>query len=158
MTYQIRLSSINHLKPYDSSLYFTRDSAPCGRRSPFSLRLLPDTAGRVVGIPLHIEHIIPLAAGGTSNEDNLWLACSVCNNYKSVQTHAFDAQTDTQISLFNPRTQLWMDHFAWSNDGIEIIGLTSVGRVTVQALKLNQPFMLRVRRRWVRVGWHPPKD
>ena len=38
----------------------------------------------VVGIPLHIEHIIPLAANGTSDESNLWLACSVCNNYKGT--------------------------------------------------------------------------
>jgi 5-methylcytosine-specific restriction endonuclease McrA len=28
------------------------------------------TQQAVIGIPLHIEHIIPLAAGGSSNEDN----------------------------------------------------------------------------------------
>jgi 5-methylcytosine-specific restriction endonuclease McrA len=32
------------------------------------------TQQAVIGIPLHIEHIIPLAAGGTSEENNLWLA------------------------------------------------------------------------------------
>jgi 5-methylcytosine-specific restriction endonuclease McrA len=32
------------------------------------------TQQRIVGIPLHIEHIIPLAAGGDSDENNLWLA------------------------------------------------------------------------------------
>jgi hypothetical protein len=41
---------------------------------------------------------------------------------------------------------------------IEHIGLTAVGRVTVLALDLNQPNMVRARRRWVMVGWHPPKD
>lgn len=37
----------------------------------------------VIGIPLHIEHIIPLVVEGTSDESNLWLACSVCNNYSA---------------------------------------------------------------------------
>jgi len=112
----------------------------------------------VVGIPLHIEHIIPLALGGSSNEDNLWLACSACNNYKGVQTHALDLETKEQVLLFNPRTQRWTDHFAWSDDGAEVIGLTAMGRATVEALKLNQPLICLARRRWVVAGWHPPTD
>ncbi|MGV3724780.1 MAG: HNH endonuclease [Actinomycetota bacterium] len=28
---------------------------------------------------LEIEHIVPKAAGGTDDEDNLWLACDFCN-------------------------------------------------------------------------------
>jgi 5-methylcytosine-specific restriction endonuclease McrA len=36
------------------------------------------TQQAVIGIPLHIEHIIPLAVGGSSIEDNLWLACLLC--------------------------------------------------------------------------------
>ena len=35
-------------------------------------------------------HIVPVAAGGDSAEENLWLACPLCNGYKSVQTHATD--------------------------------------------------------------------
>jgi 5-methylcytosine-specific restriction endonuclease McrA len=31
------------------------------------------TQEEIVGYTLHIEHILPLAAGGTSNEENLWL-------------------------------------------------------------------------------------
>jgi len=114
------------------------------------------TQQTIVGVPLHVEHIFPLAAGGTSNEDNLWLACPVCNNYKGTQTHAPDPDTDDEVPLFNPRTQTWTDHFAWSDTGVEILGLTPVGRATVVALKLNQPFMCRARRRWVMAGWHPP--
>jgi hypothetical protein len=62
------------------------------------------------------------------------------------------------VPLFNPRTQVWAEHLVWSDNGVEIIGLTPVGRATVSALKLNQPFMLRARRRWVMAGWHPPAD
>jgi len=116
------------------------------------------TQQAVVGIPLHVEHIIPEAAGGSSEIDNLWLACAVCNNYKGTQTHAPDPASGDLVPLFNPRTQTWHDHLAWSQDGTEVLGLTPTGRATVVALKLNQPFMLRARRRWVRAGWHPPQD
>jgi len=39
---------------------------------------------------LEIEHIIPRATGGTDDEDNLWLACRLCNGFKAAQTHADD--------------------------------------------------------------------
>lgn len=116
------------------------------------------TQQAVIGIPLQIDHIIPVAAGGTSEPDNLWLACPLCNNYKGTQTHALDPMSKKLIPLFNPRTQTWHEHFVWSDDNSEIIGLTPIGRATVDALKLNRPFMLRARRRWVRAGWHPPKE
>jgi 5-methylcytosine-specific restriction endonuclease McrA len=29
--------------------------------------------------PLEIEHIIPRADGGSDEEENLWLACRMCN-------------------------------------------------------------------------------
>ncbi len=112
----------------------------------------------VVGYPLHIEHIIPEAAGGLSTEDNLWLACCVCNNAKGVQTHAYDPVTRTDVPLFNPRTQDWQEHFAWSRDGTQVIGLTPTGRATVLALQLNSPLRVLARQRWVLTGWHPPRD
>lgn len=56
-------------------------------------------------MPLHIEHIIPVATGGTSSEENLWLACPLCNGYKGTQTHATDPEYSQSASLFNPRQQ-----------------------------------------------------
>ena len=38
----------------------------------------------VLGL-LEIEHIIPKAKGGGDEEENLWLACRMCNAYKGVQ-------------------------------------------------------------------------
>ena len=29
----------------------------------------------IMGMPMEMEHIIPEAAGGTTTEENLWLAC-----------------------------------------------------------------------------------
>jgi len=116
------------------------------------------TLQAIVGYPLHVEHIIPEVAGGASTEDNLWLACSVCNYYKGPQTHAADPLTQIEVPLFNPRTQVWSEHFAWSDDGTQILGLTPTGRATIVALQLNTPFRIHARQRWASVGWHPPRD
>jgi hypothetical protein len=61
----------------------------------------------------------------------------------------FSLPLDT--SLFNPRTQAWSDHFQWSQDGAIIVGLTPVGRATVEALRLNNEIAVEVRRNWVLV-------
>lgn len=112
----------------------------------------------VVGYPLHVDHIIPEAIGGQTVEENLWLACSVCNNAKGIQTAARDPLTGQDAALFNPRTQVWSDHFVWSEDGVQIVGLTPIGRATVVALRLNTDLRRQSRQRWALVGWHPPTD
>ncbi len=112
----------------------------------------------VVAIPMHVEHIIPEAIGGASTEENLWLACPMCNGYKGTQTHALDPQTDERVTLFNPRTRSWQEHFAWSKDGTLILGQTPIGRATVKALRLNNEYVVPSRRVWVAAGWHPPED
>lgn len=107
---------------------------------------------------LEIEHIIPTAHDGTDDEINLWLACRLCNGYKGDQLEVIDPQTGQLTRLYNPRTQTWSDHFAWDDDKIHIIGLTSIGRATVIALQLNNRIALIVRQNWVRAGWHPPTE
>ncbi|BAZ03268.1 HNH endonuclease (plasmid) [Tolypothrix tenuis PCC 7101] len=111
----------------------------------------------VLGI-LEIEHIIPTAKGGTNEEENLWLACRLCNSYKGVQTEAVDPLTGRTVKLFNPRQQKWSQHFQWSEDGSQIIGCTACGRATVVALQLNNIIAVTVRQQWVIAGWHPPQD
>lgn len=110
----------------------------------------------IIGIQLHIEHIIPEAAGGVTDRVNLWLACSECNNHNGSQVDATDPDSGERVPLFDPRTQHWADHFQWSEDGTHVIGVSPAGRATVIALDLNQPVMVIARRRWVVVGWHPP--
>lgn len=113
---------------------------------------------RLVMARLEVEHIIPLAKGGTDDESNLWLACPLCNSHKSDKVNAVDPATNTVTPLFNPRTQKWFDHFEWSADGLRIVGLTPVGRATVIALHLSDdPRALTVRSHWMVAGWHPPK-
>ena len=106
---------------------------------------------------LEIEHIIPHTKGGSDDESNLWLSCSLCNRHKASQVQAVDPQSGKSVRLFNPHTDRWSEHFHWSADGAEIIGLTPIGRATVDALKLNNELAVEVRRNWVLAGWHPPE-
>lgn len=64
------------------------------------------TSQRISGNQMQIEHIIPRARGGNSDEVNLWLACAWCNSYKGTSTHAADPLSGNQVPLFNPRTQI----------------------------------------------------
>ncbi len=110
----------------------------------------------VLGL-LEIDHIIPQAHGGTNDQENLWLACRLCNGFKATQTQAYDPITQQQVKLFQPRQQIWAEHFKWSEDGTQIIGLTPCGRATVVALQLNHIIAVTVRHEWVAAGWHPPR-
>ncbi len=39
---------------------------------------------------------------------------------------------------------------------IRLVALTAVGRVTIIGLNINNAVIMKARRRWVSVGWHPP--
>ena len=112
----------------------------------------------LMGMPMTIEHIIPEALGGTTTEENLWLACPSCNQFKGTQIQAYDPQSGKKVKLFNPRLQVWNEHFAWSSDGTQIRGKTAGGRATVIALQMNNPEIIVTRRLWVSVGWWPFED
>lgn len=116
------------------------------------------TAEAITGTALVIDHLIPEALGGPTEEANLWLACSQCNLHKGERVTARDPLTESWVPLFDPRRQVWGEHFEWSAEGDEIIGLTPIGRATVPALHLNRPLLVVARRAWVKVGWHPPPE
>jgi hypothetical protein len=105
---------------------------------------------------MEIDHIIPESLGGITEEENLWLACSLCNDHKSNRIIAEDPVTEATVRLFDPRRQIWTDHFCWTEEGDKIIGLTPVGRATIVALQLNRPVLVKARQLWVTAGWHPP--
>lgn len=105
-----------------------------------------------------IDHIVPRAQGGATDFANLCLACAACNGFKLDRTTMIDPETGQSVTLFNPRTQQWNEHFAWSDDGTLIIGLTTYGRATTALLKLNRRLVVAARAIWVSMKHHPPKD
>jgi hypothetical protein len=114
------------------------------------------TSERVTGLRCQVDHIIPVSQGGATAEENLCLACSACNGHKQARSAGVDPQTGETVALYNPRRQEWRQHFAWSDDGTEIMGMTSTGRVTVVALEMNDLLMMTARSLWVGMGVHPP--
>ncbi|MEL7356833.1 MAG: HNH endonuclease [Cyanobacteria bacterium J06560_6] len=141
------------MSDYISAELRTRIRQQAGDRCGYCLSLQKYVWGT-----LEIEHIILKATGGSSREENLWMACRPCNSHKADRTHGTDPLTDKTVALYHPRQQRWAEHFAWSDEGTHIIGLTPCGRATVKALQLNNPFAVAIRRSWVSVGWHPPTN
>jgi hypothetical protein len=104
-----------------------------------------------------MEHLIPLVAGGETTTANLALACFACNRRKGDRRAGIDPATGEELALFHPRNDRWNDHFAWSADGLRIVGTTATGRATVNALELNRERNQRVRAADMVVGRHPPE-
>jgi HNH endonuclease len=102
----------------------------------------------------HIDHIIPVIAGGKTSAENLALACVSCSLRKGARQTLEDSETGEVVSIFNPRQQVWKEHFAWN--GVRVVGLTATGRATLRALDLNRPTMLAIRAEEELLGRHPP--
>jgi hypothetical protein len=99
----------------------------------------------------HIEHIFPRQHGGSDSAENLALACPECNLQKGPNLTAIDPITQDVVRLFHPRRDRWLTHFDLC--GVNIAGQTSIGRATVQLLRMNQPDRIRVRHWLLGLGW-----
>lgn len=104
-----------------------------------------------------IEHIVPSSRGGGPETGNLAFACTGCNAHKSDRLTAVDPLTDDDVRLFHPRRDRWQTHFEWSENFLGIIGLTKVGRATVDAIQLNRRNIRNLRRVLLAAGEHPPE-
>ena len=102
----------------------------------------------------HIDHIIALKHGGETSSDNLCLSCIECNAYKGDNVAALDPVSGEPSKLFNPRQQVWDDHFRINADAT-ISGRTTEGRVTVAVLRINDDWRVQQRRREILLGSYP---
>jgi hypothetical protein len=94
--------------------------------------------------PLQIEHVLPKKHGGGDDRENLALACVDCNLHKGTNIAGLDPGTGSLTPLFNPRLHAWDEHFVWV--GMEIRGITPIGRVSVRVLDLNNVDRIELRR------------
>lgn len=92
-------------------------------------------SAEVAFFPHEVDHVIAEKHGGATDIGNLALACWRCNRHKGSDLTSFDPQTRQLSPLFNPRTQVWTEHFAY--EGERMIGLTPEGRTTINLLRLN---------------------
>lgn len=101
---------------------------------------LPQSAS---ALRFHIEHIVARQHGGSNDVTNLALACPECNLQKGTNLSGIDPDTGMVTSLFHPRCEVWIDHFA--RDGARLVGRTAIGRTTVWLLQMNTGDRLRWR-------------
>lgn len=92
----------------------------------------------------HVDHIEPRSAGGPTTFENLALACVSCSLRKGARVLALDPATGEETRVFNPRSDKWNTHFEVTPAN-EIVGLTIVGRATVELLQLNRMIAVAIR-------------
>ncbi len=66
-----------------------------------------------------------------------------CNLRKGPNLPGIDPFTKQVTRLYHPRLDTWEDHFEFQ--GVMVMGLTAVGRATVQVLALNNRRRLELR-------------
>jgi len=103
----------------------------------------------------HIDHILAEANGGKAESQNLAMACVSCSLRKEARQSGVDPETGKRVRLFHPRRGRWDEHFGLH--GVEIEGITSMGRATVTVLRLNRPSILVIRDEESIRGRFPPE-
>lgn len=109
----------------------------------------------IFNVVLEVEHITPVAAGGTNDDDNLALACRSCNGFKSSRSGYIDPESGLEVRFYHPRRDSWEEHFLVIAESGEVLERTAVGRVTIIGLKINSPAQLTARQFWMQLGLFP---
>ena len=94
--------------------------------------------------PFQLDHIRAQKHSGLTSPANLAWSCLPCNTYKGPNVAGYDPESNSLQPLFNPRKDVWSEHFAWK--GSKLVGLTPVGRTTIDVLRINQPERVEHRR------------
>ena len=102
----------------------------------------------------HVDHVLPRSQDGPTELENLALACVTCSLRKSARTSAVDPKTGSVAALFNPRTEVWSDHFAFTSTW-RVRGRTPTGRATIEALGMNRTAIVLIRRELVLLNRFP---
>lgn len=84
-----------------------------------------------------VDHIIAVKHSGETTSDNLALSCLSCNRHKGSDFATIDQVTKEIVPLFNPRNQVWDEHFYLKGATIE--GKTQIGQGTARLLQFNVP-------------------
>jgi hypothetical protein len=102
-----------------------------------------------------LEHIIARKHEGLTRMGNLAWACLQCNSHKgpNLAGRLQEGGSSGLVPLFNPRRHKWSKHFRF--EGAVIVGLTAIGKVTIQVLAMNDADRLRLRQELMDMGLFP---
>jgi hypothetical protein len=110
---------------------------------------------RYAYFPHEVDHLIALQHGGPTESENLVYACFQCNRHKGSDLSAIDPIDRAIVLLFNPRAQIWSEHFSLA--GAYLVGLTASGRATASLLHFNDEERVRRRQELMGVRLYPPE-
>lgn len=98
----------------------------------------------------HIDHIKSIKHGGKTLLQNLAYACPHCNQNKGSDIASYTDE-DELVRLFNPRKDVWSEHFEVIKSGI-LSPLSSIGEVTINTLSFNQLERVIFRKSLIEIG------
>jgi hypothetical protein len=101
--------------------------------------------------PFHIDHIVSIKHGGKTTASNLAYACQICNWNKGSDIATFLNNLRTPVRFFNPRIDIWDDHFDIEPTGF-ISEKTEIGAATIKIFDINQPDSIIERREMIRLN------
>jgi hypothetical protein len=92
-------------------------------------------------VPLRVDHVTPVALGGSDKPDNLVASCEACNSGKSSMIEGFVAQVRTVPPspdvLSDEVERLWIDAYTSVYSGREIT-LEQLNEVRIGAQEMHQ--------------------
>lgn len=97
-----------------------------------------------------VDHIRARQHDGLTEMGNLAFCCQFCNYHKGPNGSGFHPDTGDIVRLFNPRQDIWEDHFMFKD--AFIVGRSAIGLVTVQVLALNDRDQVEARQTLVNEG------
>lgn len=98
-----------------------------------------------------IEHIISLKHKGSSDFENLAFACPICNRHKGSDLGTNVGSPPILTRFFNPRTDLWSEHFELKKTG-KIIPVSNIGKATDAIFKFNHQDSILLRKKLITAG------
>ena len=101
-----------------------------------------------------IDHIISLKHNGEDVLSNLALACYYCNRSKGTDIGSI--YQGEFIRFYNPRIDIWQEHFAMDLENATIQSLSPIGKVTSSILGFNQIDRIIERQILIASGKYPP--
>jgi HNH endonuclease len=103
-----------------------------------------------------VDHIIAEKHGGATDSDNLAYACTFCNRAKGTDVGSIAPGTGEFTRFYNPRVDLWSDHFRLG--GVIIEPVTPIGAATARILGFNARERILERQTLQEIGRYPPQE
>lgn len=97
-----------------------------------------------------IDHVIAEKHGGRTVEENLALACKLCNTFKGSDIASIDPEEKKIVRLYQPRRDRWQNNFQIAEG--KLVPITAIARTTVWLLQLNRGDRIKERPMWLLSG------